>query len=69
MQVGSDPVTGIFHMIMMPLKDKQTSRKHLQKRKNRKGGSGKRDGEGGERGEGESESAARLRQQWPECRN
>lgn len=31
--------TGIFNMIMMALKDKQTSRKHLQKRKNRKGGS------------------------------
>lgn len=35
-QVGSDPVTGIFDIIMMPLKDRQTSRKHLQKKK--KGG-------------------------------
>lgn len=51
MQVGSDPVTGIFHMIMMPLKDKQTSRKHLQNKK--KGGRGREketDGKGGERG-------------------
>lgn len=60
-QVGSDPVTGIFDMIMMPLKDKQTSRKHLQKKK--KGG---REREGKKETDGKGGEGGRERS-WPQC--